>query len=117
MALLFVVPRTRSWARWPLAVTGVGSVVAVFLARQSGMALASVAVHPGDVIGPLIARHAQLAGQLQIMTAVLAVLAGVNAVVGGRGGGTAERRGGRGGGPLLDGLHRARAGGRALLGS
>jgi hypothetical protein len=104
MALLFVVPRTRSWARWPLAVTGVGSVVAVFLARQSGMALASVAVHPGDVIGPLIARHAQLAGQLQIMTAVLAVLAVVNAVVVGRVGGTAERRGSRGRDLVLMGL-------------
>jgi hypothetical protein len=93
LALLFAFPRTRSWARWPLALAGVGSVVAVFLARQSGMALASVVVTPDSDIGPLIARHSELAGQLQIMTAALAVLAVLNAFVVGRVGGTRGRRG------------------------
>jgi MFS-type transporter involved in bile tolerance (Atg22 family) len=95
LALLFAFPRTRSWARWPLALAAVGSVVAVFLARESGEALAAV-VAQADPIASLIAKHAQLAGQLQIMAAVLAVLAVVNAVVVGRLGGTAEHRGSRG---------------------
>jgi hypothetical protein len=96
LALLFAFPRTRGWARWPLPIAGLGSVVAVFLARQSGMALASVVVQPDTPIGPLINRHAQLANQLQVLTLVLALLAVVSAVVVGRVGGTAEHRGSRG---------------------
>jgi hypothetical protein len=93
LALLFAFPRTRSWARWPLALAALGSVVAVFLARQSGMALASIVVQPDTPIAPLINRHSQLANQLQVMTLVLALLAVVSAVVVGRVGGTAGRRG------------------------
>jgi hypothetical protein len=96
LALLFAFPRTRAWARWPLPIAALGSVVAVFLARQSGMALASIVVQPGSDIGPLINRHAQLANQLQVMTLVLALLAVVSAVVVGRVGGTAARPGSRG---------------------
>jgi hypothetical protein len=96
LALLFAFPRTRAWARWPLALAAVGSLVAVFLARQSGMALASIVVQPGSDIGPLINRHSQLANQLQVMTLVLALLAVVSAVVVGRVGGTAARPGSRG---------------------
>jgi hypothetical protein len=96
LALLFAFPRTRAWARWPLALAAVGSLVAVFLARQSGMALASIVVQPGSDIGPLINRHSQLANQLQVMTLALALLAVVSAVVVGRVGGTAARPGSRG---------------------
>jgi hypothetical protein len=95
LALLFAFPRTRNWARWPVAIAAVGSVVAIFAARMSGMALASVVVQ-GDPVASLIGQHAQMANQLQIMSAVLAVLALVNAFVVGRVGGTAERRGSRG---------------------
>lgn len=96
LALLFAFPRTRNWARWPLAVAGVGSTVAVLLARESGEALAAVVVTPDNPIAPLIMKHAALALQLQVMATALAVLAVVNALVVGRVGGTAERRGSRG---------------------
>jgi hypothetical protein len=96
LALLFAFPRTRSWARWPLALAAVGSLVAVFLARQSGLALASIVVQPDSAIAPLINRHSHLANQLQVMTLVLALLGVVSAVVVGRVGGTPERRGSRG---------------------
>jgi hypothetical protein len=96
LALLFALPRTRGWARWPLALAAVGSLGAVFLARQSGQALASILVQPGNPIAPLINRHSQLANQLQVMTAVLALVAVVSAVVVGRVGGTREHRGSRG---------------------
>ena len=96
LALLFAFPRTRNWARWPLPVAAVGSVVAVFLARESGEALASVLVTPDNPIAPLIMKHAALAGQLQGLSALLAVLAVVSAIVVGRVGGTPEHRGSRG---------------------
>ena len=96
LAVLFAIPRTRDWARWPLAVAGVGSFVAVLVARQSGQALAAVVVTPESPIAPLINQHAQLAGQLQGMTAVLAVLTLASAFLVGRVGGTPERRGSRG---------------------
>jgi hypothetical protein len=96
LALLFAFPRTRAWARWPLPIAALGSVVAVFLARQSGMALASIVVPNNPIVAPLIGRHAQLANQLQVMTLVLALLAVVSAVVVGRVGGTAARPGSRG---------------------
>jgi hypothetical protein len=99
LAVLFAVPRTRSWARWPLAVAGVGSLVAVFVARASGAALMQVMLQNeslgGDAVA-LVIRHSELAGQLFWITLVLAVLTVVSSLVVGRVGGTAERRGSRG---------------------
>lgn len=99
LAILFALPRTRAWARWPLAVAGVGSLVAVFVARASGAALMQVLLQNealgGDALA-LVVRHSQLADQLFWITLVLAVLTVVSAVLVGRVGGTAERRGQRG---------------------
>ena len=99
LAILFAVPRTRSWARWPLAVAGVGSLVAVFVARASGAALMQVLLQDealgGDALA-LVVRHSELAGQLLWIALVLAVLAVASAVLVGRVGGTPERRGSRG---------------------
>jgi hypothetical protein len=65
LTLLFAVPPTRAWARWPLAVTVLGSTAAVWAARASGEALRSSRnIVPGNLAGDLIQRHAQLAGQL-----------------------------------------------------
>jgi hypothetical protein len=65
LTLLFAVPRTRAWARWPLALTVLGSTAAVWAARASGEALRSSRnIVPGNPVGDLIERHAQLAGQL-----------------------------------------------------
>ncbi|GAA1430850.1 hypothetical protein GCM10009616_16530 [Microlunatus lacustris] len=99
LAILFAVPRTRAWARWPLAVAGVGSLVAVFVARASGAALMQVLLENetlgGDALD-LVVQHSQLADQLFWITLVLAVLAVLSAVLVSRVGGTAERRGHRG---------------------
>ena len=78
LAILFAAPRTRAWARWPLAVAGVGSLVAVFVARASGAALMQVLLENealgGDALA-LVVRHSQLADQLFWITLVLVVAA------------------------------------------
>ena len=99
LAILFAVPRTRAWARWPLAVAGVGSLVAVFLAKESGEALQRVLVEDemlGGQAAVLVARHSELAGQLFVIAIGLAAVAVASALVVGRLGGTPERRGHRG---------------------
>ena len=65
LALLFAIPRTRNWARWPLAVTVLGSTAAVFVSRESGHALQrSLNIQPGNPVGDLIEKHEALADQL-----------------------------------------------------
>ncbi len=65
LTLLFAFPRTRPWARWPLALTVLGSTAAVWAARESGEVLqATKRIVPGNLVGDLIQRHAQLATQL-----------------------------------------------------
>lgn len=82
IALLFALPRTRNWARWPLALVTVGSLAATFVARASGPSLkAALNIEPGNPVGDLITVHAQLATQLLVIMAVFGVLAVVNAVV------------------------------------
>jgi hypothetical protein len=65
MAFLFAFPRTREWARWPLAITVVGATAVTFVARQSGLAFeAALGITPGNPVGNLILRHSMLANQL-----------------------------------------------------
>jgi hypothetical protein len=65
LALLFLFPRTRNWARWPLALTVLGSTATVFVSRESGEALQrSLNIQPGNPVGDLIAEHSRLADQL-----------------------------------------------------
>jgi len=65
LTLLFAFPRTRAWARWPLALTVLGSTAAVWASRESGEVLrATKKIFPGNLAGDLIQRHAQLATQL-----------------------------------------------------
>ena len=76
LALLFAYPRTRNWARWPLAVVAVGTLGATFVAKKSGEALErALGIKPGNPVGDLIAKHQHLANQLLILVAVFAVLA------------------------------------------
>lgn len=99
LALLFAFPRTRNWARWPLAIAAVGSLGAVFVARESGEALAEVLLENqalGGEAATLVARHSELAGQLFLITIGLAVVAVASAVLVGRVGGTADAPGNRG---------------------
>jgi len=65
LSLLFAFPRTRAWARWPLALTVLGSTAAVWAARESGEVLQTTRnIVPGTLAGDLIQRHSQLATQL-----------------------------------------------------
>jgi hypothetical protein len=100
LAVLFAFPRTRQWARWPLAVTAVGATAACFVAKQSGEAFQrSQQIKPGSAVGNLITLHSQYANQLSIIMIGFAVVALVNAflvsrrVVADRGGAKAPRRG------------------------
>jgi hypothetical protein len=81
LAVLFALPVTRSWARWPLAVVSVGSLVMVFVARQSGEALrAALKIDPTNApeVSRLIDQHATLATQLLVIMTVFAAVAVVN---------------------------------------
>ena len=39
LAILFVIPRTRSWAALPMAIVSVGALISVYIARESGFNL------------------------------------------------------------------------------
>ena len=88
LALLFAVPRTRNWARWPLALTVLGSTASVYVSRESGEALQqSLNIQPGNPVGDLIAEHSRLADQLfyimlgySVLTVVTVFLVGRRAV-------------------------------------
>ena len=65
LAFLFAFPKTREWARWPLAIVVVGATVVTYVAKQSGLALeAALGVKPGNPVGDLVLQHSLLANQL-----------------------------------------------------
>jgi len=79
LAFLFAFPRTRGWARWPLAITVVGATAVTYVARQSGLALeAALGIKPGNPVGDLILQHSQLANQLFYIMIVFAVIGLLN---------------------------------------
>jgi len=79
MGVLFAVPRTRTWARWPLAAVAVAAAGATFVARQSGQALEAVggqgAVGLGGPVAELIEEHERLGTQLLFIVITYAVVA------------------------------------------
>jgi hypothetical protein len=94
LAVLFAWPVTRSWARWPLAVVAVGTLVTAFVARASGEALrAALRIDPTNApeVSGLIDRHATLATQLVLILAGFAVVAVANVFLVRRRGGTRRR--------------------------
>jgi hypothetical protein len=65
LAFLFAFPKTRQWARWPLAITVVGATGVTYVAKQSGLALElAMGIKPGNPVGDLVLRHSLLAEQL-----------------------------------------------------
>ena len=79
LAFLFAFPKTRSWARWPLAITVVGATGATYVAKQSGLALeAALAIRPGNPVGDLILQHSLLANQLFWIMIVFSVIGLLN---------------------------------------
>lgn len=82
LALLFAFPRTREWARWPLAIVVVGATVVTFVARQSGLAFeAALGIKPGNPVGDLILQHSLLANQLFYIMIVFAAIGLINVFV------------------------------------
>lgn len=82
LGLLFAYPRTRNWARWPLAIVAVGTLGATFVAQQSGQELErALGIRPGNPVGDLIEKHERLANQLLILVAIFAVLAVASALL------------------------------------
>jgi uncharacterized membrane protein len=79
LGVLFAIPRTRSWARWPLAVVGVAAAAATLVARQSGEALEAAgglgAAGLGGPVADLIEEHERLGTQLLVIVIAYAVLA------------------------------------------
>ena len=82
LAFLFAVPRTRGWARWPLAITAVGTLASSIVAKESGESLRAtlglVPVTPENPASGLIATHAMLASQLVLILVGFTVLAVLN---------------------------------------
>ena len=79
LTLLFAFPRTRAWARWPLAVTVPGATAATWVAEESGEALqARLNIPAGNVVADLIDQHAVLADQLFFLMLGFSVVALLN---------------------------------------
>jgi len=79
LTLLFAFPRTRAWARWPLAITVLGATAATWVAVKSGEALqASLGITGGNPVGDLVNRHAVLADQLFYIMLGFSVVALLN---------------------------------------
>jgi uncharacterized membrane protein len=79
LAFLFAFPKTREWARWPLAITVVGATAVAFVARQSGLAFeAALGIKPGNPVGDLISKHSMLANQLFYIMIGFSVIALLN---------------------------------------
>lgn len=74
LGVLFAIPRTRTWARLPLLLVSLAALGALFVARQSGLALDK---HLGftDFRGALIAEHKHRANWLIIFMIGFAVVA------------------------------------------
>jgi hypothetical protein len=82
LALLFAFPKTREWARWPLAIVVVGATAVTFVARQSGLAFeAALGIKPGNPVGDLILQHSLLANQLFYIMIVFAAIGLINVLV------------------------------------
>jgi Predicted membrane protein (DUF2231) len=79
LAFLFAFPKTRAWARWPLAIVVVGATAVTYVAKQSGLAFeAALGIKPGNPVGDLILKHSLLASQLLWIMIVFAVIGLLN---------------------------------------
>jgi Na+/H+ antiporter NhaC len=79
LGVLFAVPRTRAWARWPLPLVAVVAALATFVARESGEALRAVggqnAAGLGGPVADLIDEHQQASTVLFVLVIAYAALA------------------------------------------
>ena len=79
LGVLFAVPRTRAWARWPLPLVAVAAVAATYVARVTGEALNRVGgLNTSGIGGPaadLIAEHEEASTVLFVLVIGYAVVA------------------------------------------
>ena len=82
LGVMFAVPRFRNWSRWILPLVALGAFAASIVAKESGEGLQRMLnITPASgSVGPLIAQHATLAGQLVWILLGYAVLAVLNAL-------------------------------------
>lgn len=74
MAVLFLVPRTRGWARLPYPIVSIAALVAVFLAKESGEGLEQRVEGGGGALEKLIHDHAEAADLLFVFSLLFAVI-------------------------------------------
>ena len=78
LGVMYAVPRLRGWTRWPLGLLAIGAAGSTWVSMQSGHnlddALAANNALAGAV-GDAVARHIDLANQLQWMVYAYAVIA------------------------------------------
>jgi hypothetical protein len=79
LGVLFAVPRTRAWARWPLALVALAAVAATYVARASGEALQEVGglgtLGIGGPAADLVAEHEEASTVLFVLVIGYAVVA------------------------------------------
>jgi uncharacterized membrane protein len=74
MGVLFAIPRTRAWSRWPLLLVSIGAVGAVFVARESGFKLKDHLAATGH-LADLVETHQSRAKVLFILVIIFALVA------------------------------------------
>ncbi|MGH3507922.1 MAG: DUF2231 domain-containing protein [Nocardioidaceae bacterium] len=74
LGVLYVVPRTRRWARMPFLLVALAAVPAVLVARQSGTELEGALTLGGEV-ADLVNEHQSRANLLVILVIAYAVVA------------------------------------------
>jgi uncharacterized membrane protein len=75
MGILFAIPKTRQWSRWPLLLASLGAVGAVFVARQSGFKLKAHLLASDFPYKNLIEQHQSRAKVLFFIVIVFALVA------------------------------------------
>ena len=75
MGVLFAIPRTRAWSRWPLLLVSIGAVGAVLVARQSGLKLKEHLAASNFPYMNLIQQHQSRAKVLLIIVSIYAIVA------------------------------------------
>lgn len=82
-AVLFIIPRTRGWARMPLLLLALGAMVTAFVAKETGEPLedrvrsGAGGAWRGSALADAIGEHAEAADLLFLLTVVFALVAGV----------------------------------------
>ncbi len=76
LGVLWIVPRTRPWAKHAFPLTALGAMISVFLAKQSGEGLEERVEAPdGSALSKLVEDHAEAADLMFVLTLAFAVVA------------------------------------------